>query len=337
MNTAQPGVILSSRPQPRPPASRRLCQRRGSHHQKGAGRCQEIRARFQAGPGHRHWRGHHRQHAAARGCTPAAAGLQQEIRQKSRRRWPGCGRTTPAWPKPRKSPLSRAKIRPQYLAKCGGVYCSEWFWSKILHCLRTGPDVFDAANSWVELADYVPAALTGTEAPATLTVGICAAGHKAMFNENWGGYPDVEFLSQLDPELGALRTRLCPRVRAIDRRRRFDGWPGRRKPVCRAVFPSPSARLTRIWAPSAAGSLRARWSKSSAPAPATSAVRSARKLADIPGLCGIVNGSVLPGFYGLEAGQSAVGDIFNWCVNYIQPGGKKAALPRRSGPRRPPK
>src|SRR5882762_3696199 len=55
------------------------------------------------------------------------------------------------------------KIRPQYLAKCGGTYSSEWFWSKILHCLKTAPDVFDASHSWVELADYVPAALTGTE------------------------------------------------------------------------------------------------------------------------------------------------------------------------------
>ncbi|HOB32741.1 MAG TPA: FGGY family carbohydrate kinase, partial [Verrucomicrobiota bacterium] len=87
------------------------------------------------------------------------------------------------------------KIRPQYLAKCGGTYSSEWFWSKILHCLRTAPDVFNAAHAWVELADYVPAALTGTEHPDRFTAGICAAGHKAMYNAQWGGYPDAEFLS----------------------------------------------------------------------------------------------------------------------------------------------
>ncbi|MGH7953400.1 MAG: FGGY family carbohydrate kinase, partial [Limisphaerales bacterium] len=108
------------------------------------------------------------------------------------------------------------KTRPQYLAKCGGIYSSEWFWSKILHCSRGAPEVFHAAHSWMELADYVPAALTGTEAPEKFTAGICAAGHKAMFNENWGGYPDAEFLSQLAPKLGELRARLCPRVRAID-------------------------------------------------------------------------------------------------------------------------
>jgi L-ribulokinase len=108
------------------------------------------------------------------------------------------------------------KLRPQYLAKCGGTYSSEWFWSKLLHCLRAAPEVFAAAHSWVELADYVPAALTGTEAPDKLTVGICAAGHKAMYHESWGGYPDAEFLGQFDPKLGALRARLCWRVHAVD-------------------------------------------------------------------------------------------------------------------------
>ena len=87
------------------------------------------------------------------------------------------------------------KMRPHYLAKCGGIYSSEWFFSKILHCRRTSPEVFAAAHSWMELADYVPAALTGTEAPDKLTVGVCAAGHKAMYHPSWGGYPDKEFLS----------------------------------------------------------------------------------------------------------------------------------------------
>jgi len=100
------------------------------------------------------------------------------------------------------------KMRPQYLAKCGGTYSSEWFFSKILHCLRTAPEVFDAAFTWVECADWIPAALTGTEAPDKLTVCVCAAGHKAMYNDDWGGYPDAEFLGALDPKLGELRARL---------------------------------------------------------------------------------------------------------------------------------
>ena len=86
------------------------------------------------------------------------------------------------------------KIRPQYLAKCGGTYSSEWFFSKILHCLRTAPEVFNAAHSWIELSDFVPAELTGTLAPDKFIAGVCAAGHKAMWNAKWGGYPDAEFL-----------------------------------------------------------------------------------------------------------------------------------------------
>src|SRR5512138_2338650 len=109
------------------------------------------------------------------------------------------------------------KIRPQYMAKCGGTYSSEWFFSKILHCLRTSPKVFNAAYTWVECADWVPAMLTGTEAPERLVVGVCAAGHKAMYNDDWGGYPDAEFLSQLHAKMGQLRSRLRSKAHTIDR------------------------------------------------------------------------------------------------------------------------
>ncbi len=216
------------------------------------------------------------------------------------------------------------KTRPQYLAKCGGVYSSEWFWSKILHCLRTSPEVFAAANSWIELADYVPAALTGTEVPGKRTVGICAAGHKAMYNTVWGGYPDKEFLSQLNPKLGELRERLCPRVRTVaeavggltkEWSRRTGLMAG--IPVAVGAF---DAHLGAIGCSVAPGALVKIIGTSTCD---IAVWPNAERLTDIPGLCGIVNGSVLPGFYGLEAGQSAVGDIFNWWVHYIQPGGKK--------------
>jgi L-ribulokinase len=217
------------------------------------------------------------------------------------------------------------KLRPHLLAKCGGVYSSEWFWSKILHCLRTVPEVFNAANSWVELADYVPAALTGTESPEKLTIGICAAGHKAMYNEAWSGFPDAEFLSQLHPKLGALRTRLCHRVRAINSAvgglttewAKKTGLPSG-IPVAVGAF---DAHLGAVGSGITPGTLVKIIGTSTCD---IAVWPNSKKLADVPGLCGIVNGSVLPGFYGLEAGQSAVGDIFNWFVNYIQPGGKKA-------------
>jgi L-ribulokinase len=218
------------------------------------------------------------------------------------------------------------QIRPHYLAKCGGRYSSEWFFSKILHCLRTAPEVFDAAATWVEIADWIPAMLTGTEAPSQLTRGICAAGHKAMFGD-WGtvgGYPDKDFLARLDPRLAGLRDNLS-----------LDAWPADRK----------AGHLTSEWAqrtglpagiPVAVGAFDAHLGAIGAGiAPGTlvkiigtstcdmMVAPGSQGLADIPGLCGIVPGSILPGYFGLEAGQSAVGDIFNWFVNIIQPGGSR--------------
>jgi L-ribulokinase len=217
------------------------------------------------------------------------------------------------------------KIRPHYLAKCGSTYSSEWFFSKILHCLRTTPAVFDAAHSWVELADWAPAMLTGTEAPDRLTVGICAAGHKAMYNAAWGGYPDAEFLTRLDPKLGALRSRLPREAHTIDRAvggltaewARLTGLPSG-IPVAVGAF---DAHLGAVGAGIAPGTLVKIIGTSTCD---IAIVPAGRELPDIPGLCGIMEGSVLPGYYGLEAGQSAVGDIFNWFVNYIRPGGRKA-------------
>ena len=216
------------------------------------------------------------------------------------------------------------KEHPEYLAKCGQTYSSEWFFSKILHCLRTDPKVFDAAHSWVECCDYIPAVLTGTERPELIKRSRCAAGHKAMFNDNWGGLPAKEFLAKLDPKLSDLCYRLYDRTDTVDK---------------------PAGRLTEKWAnklglkagiPVAVGAFDAHLGavgSGIAPGKLVKIIgtstcdmlvaESGRQLADIPGICGIVDGSILPGYFGLEAGQSAVGDIFNWFVNYIQPGGKK--------------
>lgn len=232
------------------------------------------------------------------------------------------------------------QIRPQYLAKCGGTYSSEWFFSKILHCLRTAPEVFAAAHTWVECADWIPAMLTGTEHPDKLVVGVCAAGHKAMYNDDWGGYPDKEFLCQLDPKLGELRDRLRPRAHTIDRAvgGLTAAWAKRTGlpegiPVAVGAF---DAHLGGVGCGIMPGALVKIIGTSTCD---MMVVPVGAKLADIPGLCGIVNGSILPGYFGLEAGQSAVGDIFNWFVNYIQPGGKagthealtKAAAKLQSG------
>ncbi len=75
-----------------------------------------------------------------------------------------------------------AEHRPQYIAKCGNTYSSEWFWSKVWRCLSVAPEVFDAAFSWVELADFIPAALCGVTDPRRIVRGVCCAGHKALYS-----------------------------------------------------------------------------------------------------------------------------------------------------------
>jgi L-ribulokinase len=215
------------------------------------------------------------------------------------------------------------KMRPQYLAKCGGIYSSEWFFSKVWHCLRTSPEVFDAAYTWVEMADWIPAMLTGTQKPGVTKVCVCAAGHKAMFNAEWGGYPDVQFLSKLNPKLGALRGRLAAKAYDVSEAAGSltAEWAGKTGltagiPVAVGAF---DAHLGGVGAGVGEGTLVKTIGTSTCDlmvAPGN------RRLADIPGICGIVKGSILPGYFGMEAGQSAVGDIFNWFVNYIEPHGK---------------
>jgi L-ribulokinase len=217
------------------------------------------------------------------------------------------------------------KEHPEYLAKCGGIYSSEWFFSKILHCLRADAKTFDAAYTWVEHADWMPAVLTGTQSPDKLKRCRCAAGHKAMFNDDWGGYPEEKFLSKLDPKLGELRKTLSDKTYAVDKAagNLTDEWAAKLDlpagiPVAMGAF---DAHLGAVGSGIAPGTLVKIIGTSTCDMLVS---ESSKKLADIPGICGIVDGSILPGYFGLEAGQSAVGDIFNWFVNYIQPGGPKA-------------
>ncbi|MDT8302242.1 MAG: ribulokinase [Sedimentisphaerales bacterium] len=217
------------------------------------------------------------------------------------------------------------KDHPEYLAKCGGTYSSEWFFSKVLHCLRTDPAVFDAAFTWVEHSDWMPAVLTGTQAPDKLKRCRCAAGHKAMFNSQWGGLPAKDFLVKLDPKLGELRERLYEETYTVETQAGTltEQWAQKLGlpagiPVAVGAF---DAHLGAVGSGIAPGKLIKIIGTSTCD---MLVFETSGELADVPGICGIVDGSILPGFFGLEAGQSAVGDIFNWFVNYIQPGGKDA-------------
>ncbi len=207
---------------------------------------------------------------------------------------------------------------PHLLAPIGGTYSSEWFWAKIWRCLNVAPDVFDAAASWVELADFVPAVLAGVESPAAIQRCVCAAGHKALYSEAWGGLPPADFLRRLHPKLAELRGRLFERAHPPDR---------------------PAGQLASAWArtfglregiPVAMGGFDAHYGAvgsgirsgtfvkiigtstcDCAVAPLTQPVP------DIPGICGIVRGSIMPGYFGIEAGQSAVGDLLKWWVETV--------------------
>jgi len=213
-----------------------------------------------------------------------------------------------------------AETRPHYLAKCGGTYSSEWWWSKILRCRRVAPHVFAAAHSWVEHCDWIPAVLTGTTRPETLARGICAAGHKAMYAEAWGGLPDEEFLAALHPDLAALRSRLGSRAVTADTRAGglTSDWAaklGLREGTAVAVG-AFDAHMGAVGAGVKEGTFVKILGTSTCD---ITVAPVSRPLADIPGVCGIVDGSVLPGHYGIEAGQSAVGDIFLWFVNQLVP------------------
>ena len=216
-----------------------------------------------------------------------------------------------------------AKEHPEYLAKCGGTYSSEWFFSKIFHCLRADPKVFDAAYSWVECADYIPGALTGTGKPDVVKRSRCAAGHKAMFSNQWGGLPAKDFLAKLDAKLGELYDRLYKETYTVDvaAGKLTDEWASKLGlpagiPVAVGAF---DAHLGGVGSGIAPGKLVKIIGTSTCDMLVSEATEG---FPDIPGICGIVDGSIVPGFFGLEAGQSAVGDIFNWFVNYIQPGGE---------------
>ncbi len=212
------------------------------------------------------------------------------------------------------------EMRPNIIAKCGGIYSSEWFWSKILRLSRVDGQVFEAAFSFVEHCDWIPAVLTGNTNPLTLKRSVCAAGHKAMFSSEWGGLPDKEFLAKLDPKLADLRDRLYAEAHTADTKagglcaewaKRLGLKAG--TAICVGAF---DAHTGAVGAGIKEGTLVKILGTSTCDLMISP---TSKPLADIPGVCGIVNGSVLPGYYGIEAGQSAVGDIFLWFVNHLVP------------------
>lgn len=196
----------------------------------------------------------------------------------------------------------------------GGIYSSEWFWAKLLHVIREDAGVYRAAYSWVEHCDWIPAVLTGNTNPKTLKRSRCAAGHKAMWHEAFNGLPAEEFLIALDPMLSGLRERLYKETFTCD---------------------ISAGTLTKEWAEKlglstsvvvGVGAFDAHLgavgaeiepyylSKVMGTSTCDMLIAPMEEVGDklVNGICGQVDGSIIPGMMGLEAGQSAFGDIYAW-------------------------
>ncbi len=213
-----------------------------------------------------------------------------------------------------------SEIRPQFLSKIGGTYSSEWFWSKILHFKNIDPELFNSVYSFVEICDWIPAVLVGDTNPKKIKRSVCAAGHKALFNSSWQGLPDKEFLNKLSSGLGELRDRLYSDSYSAENLVGYlsKEWAeklGLTEKVAVAVG-AFDAHMGAVGAGVTEGTLVKIIGTSTCD---IMVQPNDKPLNDIPGVCGIVNGSVMNGYYGIEAGQSAVGDIFLWFVNNLVP------------------
>lgn len=211
------------------------------------------------------------------------------------------------------------KASENYLKYEGGIYSSEWFWAKTLHVLREDAAVAKAAYLWVEHCDWMSAVLTDTTHPSKLRMGRCATGHKLMWHESWGGYPPNDFFVGIDPLLNGLRDRLPAETFTSDQ---VCGgltakWADKLGvPVNTPVgFSAFDCHMGAVAAQVKPGVLTKIMGTSTCDITVASYEDIGEKC--IAGICGQVDGSVLPGFVGLEAGQSAFGDLYAWFKNLV--------------------
>lgn len=201
-----------------------------------------------------------------------------------------------------------------YLKYEGGIYSSEWFWAKAMHVMREDASVQQAAHMWVEHCDWMPAVLTGTTHPDQFRAGRCAAGHKVMWHKSWNGYPPNEFFAGLDPVLDGLRDRLPSETftAAETVGPLTDEWA--QKLGLRAGVPVGFGAFDCHMGAVAANVKPGVLTKVMGTSTCDITVSSYDAIGDkcIRGICGQVDGSVIPGMVGLEAGQSAFGDLYAW-------------------------
>ena len=206
-----------------------------------------------------------------------------------------------------------------YLQYVGGIYSSEWFWAKLLHILRVDEQVRNACYSWVEHCDWIPFLLTGGNDIHQMKRGVCSAGHKALWSPDFGGLPPDDFFTSLDPLLKGFTSRLFTDAYTSDK---------------------PAGNLSKEWAErlglstdvvvgvgafdahmgAVGGQIEPYYlSKVMGTSTCDMLVAPMDEVKDtlVKGICGQVPGSVIPGMMGMEAGQSAFGDVYAWFRNIL--------------------
>ena len=201
----------------------------------------------------------------------------------------------------------------------GGIYSSEWFWAKALHIVLANPRVATAAVTVLEHCDWMPAVLTGTDDLARIKRSRCAAGHKAMWHADFDGYPSAEFLARLSPRLAAFRATLGTQTWTSDVPfgRIAPHWAGRLGIPDDAVVAVGAfdAHMGAVGGDIEPHHLLKVMGTSTCDMLVAPRAPGGEKL--VAGICGQVDGSIIPGAIGYEAGQSAFGDVYAWFKQLI--------------------
>lgn len=201
-----------------------------------------------------------------------------------------------------------------YTKYSGGVYSSEWFWAKLLHIIRIDKKVAEKIHSWVEHCDWIPALLTGVNKAENIKRSRCAAGHKAMWSEDFGGLPSEEFLNILDPQIAKLRKNMFKKTYTSEEKAGIISKEWAKKlGIPEDVVIGVGAFDAHM---GAVGGQIKPYSFVKVMGTSTCDIliipKNEMKNIVVPGICGQVDGSVIEGMIGLEAGQSGFGDIYSW-------------------------
>jgi L-ribulokinase len=204
--------------------------------------------------------------------------------------------------------LARAE-KLEAIEWCGGVYSHEWGFAKLLHWLRHNPDKRERFASALEHCDMVAATLCGTADPREVKRSVCAAGHKWMWNPKWGGLPPQSFLSKVDPLLDGMREKLDGEYQTSDHLAGQLSTQWAAELGLGPGIPIPVGAFDAHWDALGAGCREG--DVVNVVGTSTCIIAMARQTDLIPGVCGVVPGSVHPQYVGIEAGLSATGDIFD--------------------------